>query len=48
MTKHERYNRSVKGQARYRRYRATPKGQKNDRVQHLARFLQRLKETTDS
>lgn len=46
MTKHERYNRSPKGQARYRRYRDTPLGQKNDRKQHLARFLQRLKETT--
>jgi hypothetical protein len=41
-----RYNRSPKGQARYHRY--TAKGQRNDRVQHLTRFLQRLKETTDS
>jgi hypothetical protein len=43
-----RYNRSPKGQARYHRYRDTAKGQRNDRVQHLTRFLQRLKETTDS
>jgi hypothetical protein len=42
------YNRSEKGRARYQRYRDTAKGQKNDRVQHLTRFLTRLKETTNS
>ena len=31
MTKHERYNRSPKGRARYRRYRETEKGRANTR-----------------
>lgn len=42
------YNRSAKGQARYHRYRDTAKGQKNDRKQHLIRYLQLLKESSDS
>jgi hypothetical protein len=41
VTKHERYNRSAKGEARYRRYRRTPKGQRNDRIQHLRRLVVR-------
>lgn len=41
MTKHERYNRSEKGRERYARYRQTPKGQKNDRRQHLTRNVVR-------
>jgi hypothetical protein len=35
VTKHERYNRTAKGRARYARYRQTEKGQANDRRQSL-------------
>lgn len=34
MNKHSRYNRSPKGRARYRRYRETEKGHRNERIQH--------------
>lgn len=34
MNRHERYNRSPEGQARYARYRETEKGHANERVQH--------------
>lgn len=32
MNRHERYNRSAKGRARYTRYRDTDKGRKNERL----------------
>ena len=55
MTRHERYNCSAKGQARYRRYRETEKGRANERRSHL-RFavarreslIQRLEEELPS
>lgn len=37
----ERYNRSEKGRARYRRYRETEKGRANERRVHLAHNVKR-------
>jgi len=51
VTKHERYNRSEKGRARYRRYRATLKGHANTRryrlreaVKEREALIERIKE----
>lgn len=42
MNRHERYNRSPEGRARYRRYRETEKGRRNERIQHgKLRFRER-------
>jgi len=50
VTKHERYNRSAKGKARYQRYRKSVKGHANERrvdLRHTVRRREALIQRTE-